>query len=147
MKRIILATVSAMTIAGVANAATDLADLDTDGDGSASYEEIVAIFPNLTKEEFAEVDTNGSNGWDADELLAGPAQGYLSRDEPRDAAETIDIKDVDADGDAQATFEEVTAKYPSITKEEFVEIDQNGSNTWDIDEIYTDAAQGYLKRM
>jgi hypothetical protein len=27
------------------------------------------------------------------------------------------------------------------------EIDQNGSNTWDIDEIYTDAAQGYLKRM
>ena len=57
----------------------------------------------------------------------------------------VDIKDLDVNGDNGASFEEVTAKAPSLTQLEFDEVDTNDNNAWDANELNADA-QGLLAR-
>ena len=51
----------------------------------------------------------------------------------------IDVKDLDMNGDNGASFEEVTAKAPSLTQLEFDTIDLNDNNMWDANEMTGDA--------
>ena len=51
----------------------------------------------------------------------------------------VDIKDLDMNGDNGASFEEVTAKAPSLTQLEFDGIDTNDNNAWDANEMTGDA--------
>lgn len=59
--------------------AFDITSIDTDGDGAASMEEVMALNATITAEEFTEVDANGSNMWDREEIMGSVAQGYLGR--------------------------------------------------------------------
>lgn len=54
-------------------AAQDFNAVDTDGNGTISYEEIVAVLPDVSKDQFAEADADGSGELSAEEFakLAG----------------------------------------------------------------------------
>ncbi|MCX7645165.1 MAG: EF-hand domain-containing protein [Rhodobacteraceae bacterium] len=76
MKKILLAlgTVSALA---VTQAQAETAITDTDGNGTYSYEELKAAFPDLTEETFKAADTNGDGQLDADELKAAQEAGNI----------------------------------------------------------------------
>ena len=120
--------------------------LDSDKDGMVSMMEVNAVAASVTQLEFDEIDTNDNNQWDPNELNAD-AQGLLRRDTAsEDSKGPFDITSLDTDGDNAASIDEVMAKHPTISKEEFVEVDANGSNMWDREEIMGSVAQGYLGR-
>jgi hypothetical protein len=124
----------------------DAFKLDTDKDAMINMAEITAYNPSITQLEFDEIDTNDNNQWDANELTAD-AQGLLRRGmESADSTGPFDITSLDTDGDNAASIEEVMAKHPKISKEEFLEVDADGSNKWDREEIMGSVAQGYLGR-
>ena len=121
--------------------------LDTNKDGNVSMAEVNAVAPSVTQLEFDEIDTNDDNNWDPTELNAD-AQGLLRRDTvgSSDSSGPYDMASLDTNGDNAASIEEVMARHPNISKEEFLEVDANGSNMWDREEIMGSVAQGYLGR-
>ncbi len=52
-------------------------EIDADGDGSYSMEELLVVFPSLTTEAFTSADTDGSGALDPDELAAAQADGVI----------------------------------------------------------------------
>jgi hypothetical protein len=80
MRRVAAGALVAVLFAAPALAA--LSDIDTDGDMLASFDELVAVYPDLTEETFADLDTNADGFVDEAELtaaieadlLAAPAQ-------------------------------------------------------------------------
>ena len=50
---------------------------DSDGNGTYSMEEMVAANPELTEEQFADMDTNGDGAIDAEELQAAIDGGMI----------------------------------------------------------------------
>ncbi len=81
MKRIALLAVAGFVAAGSAFAmahADVLADLDTDGDGAVSQEELTVLLPDLTDEDFAAIDTSADGSVDLDELGAAIDAGLVT---------------------------------------------------------------------
>ena len=72
MRRIALGLFALTLAASTAMAQTPLtfAEVDLDGNGELSYEELILVWPDLTQEEFDRADTNMSGGLSADELNA-----------------------------------------------------------------------------
>lgn len=70
----------AVLVAATASFA-QMADVDQDGDGMASYDEIVAVYPDVTDEQFAEIDTNGDGSLDEEEMTAAIEAGQLVKPE------------------------------------------------------------------
>lgn len=70
-----------LTIAGfaIATAGAVIAstDIDADGDGVFSYDEMLAAFPDLTEETYVAVDANADGMVDPDELTAAQDSGLL----------------------------------------------------------------------
>lgn len=75
MKKLILstATVTFLAVAPAMAAAPDFNTVDTDGDGSVTYEELTVVMPDVTKEQFSAVDTD--------------ADGVLSQEEYENAVQ------------------------------------------------------------
>ncbi|UYO01427.1 MAG: hypothetical protein KIT02_11920 [Devosia sp.] len=72
MKKIAL-SLAVLAIAGsaaLAQTPLTFAQVDTDGNGELSYEELRAVWPDLTEDEFNAADLNMSGGLDANELDA-----------------------------------------------------------------------------
>lgn len=74
MKKVLIATTSVF-LGGMAFAA--VADMDTDGDGVVSFTEMLAVYPTLTEDGFAAVDTNGDNMIDEEEFTAAQEGGLI----------------------------------------------------------------------
>ena len=55
----------------------DLSELDTNGDGMITFDEMLAAVPTVTEENFLAIDTNGDGTVDADEYAAAEAAGTL----------------------------------------------------------------------
>ena len=72
---LLLAATAAAVFAVQASAATVE---DADGNGSYSMEEMVAAYPELTEETFAEIDTDESGDISDDELTAATESGVLA---------------------------------------------------------------------
>ncbi len=74
-----------LTIAGFAIATTGAvmasAEIDADGDGLFSYDEMLAAFPELTEETYVAVDANADGMVDAEELAAAQDSGLLPPNE------------------------------------------------------------------
>lgn len=68
----LIARYTAMTV-------TDIAEIDTDGDSFANFDELVATYPGLPQTEFEEIDLNDDNRVSADELYKLEAQDIVSR--------------------------------------------------------------------
>lgn len=69
-----------LTLAAVLTASSALAqmsDVDTDEDGMASYDEVIAVYPDVTEDQFAEMDTNGDGSLDEAEMTAAIEAGSL----------------------------------------------------------------------
>ncbi|MEM9754794.1 MAG: hypothetical protein AAF914_02310 [Pseudomonadota bacterium] len=75
MKRLTL-IVLGIGVAGIAQAAT-MAELDADGDGMASYEEVLAVLPDMAEETFTLVDIDEDGLLSEDELIAGQEVGLI----------------------------------------------------------------------
>lgn len=73
MKRIVI--IAGIVAAGPALA--QVAALDTDGDGLASYEEMAAAYPDMTPEAFASVDTSADGVVDDAEMAAAQEAGVI----------------------------------------------------------------------
>lgn len=75
MKKIVLqvATVIALT----ATAVSAQSEIDTDGDGMLSYNELLAAHPDMTEENFIAIDTNADGAVDADEMKLAEEAGLL----------------------------------------------------------------------
>lgn len=67
------ATVLALT----ATVVSAQSEIDTDGDGQLSYNEMLAAHPEMTEETFVAIDANADGAVDADELQAAVEAGLL----------------------------------------------------------------------
>ncbi|MEM9582065.1 MAG: hypothetical protein AAGA08_03030 [Pseudomonadota bacterium] len=75
MKKILITATALMTLGGAAFAA--VADVDTDGDGVASFTELLAVYPTLTEEGFSAIDVNGDGVVDDTEMTAAQDGGLI----------------------------------------------------------------------
>lgn len=75
MKKIVIqaATILALT----ATAISAQSEIDTDGDGLLSYNELLAAHPEMSEENFVAIDTNADGAVDADELKVASEAGLL----------------------------------------------------------------------
>ena len=52
-------------------------EMDTDGDGVYSFNEMLAAFPTMTEETFIKIDSNGDGGIDEAELTSAQEAGLV----------------------------------------------------------------------
>ena len=76
MKKLALAI--SVLLVGASGAVAQTVVADGNGDGVFSLEELQAAYPNLTADEFAAIDVDGSGAVDADELQAAREQGLIA---------------------------------------------------------------------
>ena len=55
-----------------------LSEIDTDGDSLVSFTEMTVLYPELTEEVFAEIDTSDDTLVDEGELAAALASGVIA---------------------------------------------------------------------
>lgn len=75
MRNFAVGAIVAALLAAPVSAA--VSDIDTDGDGLASFDEMVVAHPEMTKETFDEVDTSGDGFVDEAEHAAAVEAGLL----------------------------------------------------------------------
>lgn len=120
-----------------------LSDVDANGDRFASRAELDAVYKGLTDSEFLLIDTNKDRRISASELYSPFAQGMLSRYE-MSGRDLITIMQVDVDDDAFASYAELVAVYPNLSRSEFEIIDINGDNRIGATEYYNADTQAIL---
>ena len=76
VKNEILAAALMTSVAFSAHAMS--AEIDTDGDGMASFAELQVSYPELTEEMFGEIDTNGDGLVDDEEMAIAVELGNLA---------------------------------------------------------------------
>jgi len=76
MKKIVL-TMCAISVLSAVQASAAIMIEDTDGNGTYSYEEMVAALPDLTEDQFAVIDEDESGEVDAEELAAATEEGLI----------------------------------------------------------------------
>lgn len=76
MKAILTTTAAVLALAAPTWAA-DVSELDTDGDGVVTLEELQAAYPEIAAEDFAVMDTNADGVLDDEELSAAQGAGLL----------------------------------------------------------------------
>ncbi|MBN2905876.1 MAG: EF-hand domain-containing protein [Rhodobacteraceae bacterium] len=76
MNRVLtLATTLSLALAGGAAMAAE--NMDTDGDGAVSFEEMLAVYPATTEEDFGTMDTDADGMLSAEELAAAEEAGLI----------------------------------------------------------------------
>ncbi len=95
-----------------------LREADADEDGEVTFEELQALIPELTQEQFDRLDRNGDGVISADD----------KPDEPVDPIRRLIhlLHEADADENGEVTFEELQAVAPDLTEERFNKLDRNG---------------------
>ena len=74
MKTILTTTAALLALSAPAWAQ---ATMDTDGDGNVSMEELQAVYPTATEENFASMDTDADGALSEAEVQAAQAAGIL----------------------------------------------------------------------
>lgn len=77
MKKFVLA-LGCLTALGAVQAQAQTVVSDTDGNGTYSFEELQAAYPDLSEATFTSVDVNADGQVDADELQAAREAGTLA---------------------------------------------------------------------
>jgi protein tyrosine phosphatase (PTP) superfamily phosphohydrolase (DUF442 family) len=123
----------------------DLNTLDSNADGSADIDEVRAVAPTITQDDFNMIDADGSGGWNLNEMTDA-AYAILGRGTTTPASgEVVALATLDSNADGSADIDEVRAVSPTITQDEFNEVDQDGSGGWNGPEMGA-AAQNLLMR-
>lgn len=74
MKTLMLTAVIAMGLAAPSWSATEV---DANGDGMLTLDEVQAVFPEITVDTFTAMDVNADGALDDDEVLAAQNAGVL----------------------------------------------------------------------
>ncbi|MBN2308673.1 MAG: EF-hand domain-containing protein, partial [Candidatus Hydrogenedentes bacterium] len=99
-----------------------LRQMDNNGDGQVTFEEVLAVHPGATRDRFDRMDRNGDGVLSkADRPDGTPGQGPGSMTDKMAL-----LKKADADQNGTVTFEELSAVMPQMTRERFARIDRNG---------------------
>lgn len=148
MKRLTLATTSAiaMLAAGTAMAVTDVDALDLNNDDFASLEEVKFAYPDFDVAFWDEMDLNGDNRLDAQEVVATEAQNILARYDMIPLEQRTAKVVLDADGDGFISIEDMRRGYPTFSDLDFEAIDLNDDNRVSYEEIYMTEAQSIIGR-
>jgi len=75
MKKVLIALTTTLALSSAGLAA--MSDLDTDGDGVASFTELLAVYPTLTEEGFGVIDANADGVIDEAEMVAAQEAGLI----------------------------------------------------------------------
>ncbi len=100
---------------------------DADNDGAVTFEELAALVPEVTEEQFDRLDRNDD--------------GVISRADlppfPNDGIERLIrlLHEADADGDHRVTYEELLAVFPEFPEERFARLDRNGDGVLSIADL------------
>ncbi|NSY41473.1 EF-hand domain-containing protein [Leisingera sp. ANG59] len=70
-------TAAAMAMAASAALAA-MSDVDANEDGMASYEELTAVYPDVTEDQFTAMDANEDGSLDQEEMDAATEAGTLA---------------------------------------------------------------------
>ncbi|MEI4261179.1 EF-hand domain-containing protein [Roseovarius sp. D0-M9] len=62
------------------SAFADMSSVDTNGDGMATMDEVQAVYPEMTAEEFSEIDANGDGAIDETEMSDAKEAGLLPKE-------------------------------------------------------------------
>lgn len=93
---------------------------DTNGDGAVTFEELSALRPNLRRERFDLLDSNNDGVLTSADASAGRGRAR----HPGNGGGFL--READANGDRQVTFDELAAVRPQVTRERFARLDRNG---------------------
>ena len=138
MKTLALAIATTALTASVAAAATGISSFDANGDRFASFDEVVAVNGTIDKNDFRGIDTNRDNRLSSAEVLAPGAQAVLKRGTTSTgSAATVN---------GFASFGELAAAYPGLSKVDFNLIDENNDSRVSSVEILDADAQARLGR-
>ncbi|MEM8632816.1 MAG: hypothetical protein AAGF74_16415 [Pseudomonadota bacterium] len=66
-----------LAIVALTTAAAFAQDIDTNGDGMVSYEELLASFPSLSEASFTTADADGDGMLNGEELAAAQEAGLI----------------------------------------------------------------------
>ncbi len=77
MTKFIASILAAGALATTAFAAGSLTDMDTNGDGLLTVEEVQAVYPEMTAEQFSQIDVNADGAIDDAELGAAQEAGLI----------------------------------------------------------------------
>jgi Ca2+-binding EF-hand superfamily protein len=125
----------------------ELSDLDTDGNGSLSFEEFKSAFPSMDQKAFDFLDTDKDGMLDHDEWQRskemhkgmGGMQGKKeshAKGMPDPSGFNAHFPDMDSDKDGQVTLGEFNAYFPDASEaaKAFNAIDLDGNGALDHDE-------------
>jgi len=87
-------------------------EADKDQNGKVTFEELSAVMPGLTQEQFKQFDRNGDGVLSAEDRSPGPMRELFEK--------------ADTDKSGTVTFEELKAAKPDVTQEQFKQWDRNG---------------------
>ncbi len=122
-----------------------LSEIDANGDRFVSHAELGAVYKGVTKNEFNLIDLNNDSRVSAQELYQPLAQAMVNRYE-MGGRDLVTIMQVDVDDDAFASFAELQAFFPGLTRSEFEIIDINGDNRLGSTEYYNPETQTVLDK-
>ena len=145
MRLMMMIATTALVATATAASAMKATDLDIDGNGFASIEEVRQIFPGFSSNDFRSIDTNRDRRLSAAELNASGTSAVVGR-----YADTMSVvhglSDIDKNGDRFADRGELNAVYNGLNDEEFRQIDVNRDNRVNATELYRPQAQALLTR-
>lgn len=105
---------------------------DADKDGKVTFEEMKALRPSITQEQFKTLDRNKDGVLTKEDAPAAPRTMKEGSKEPNPMAGFIERADKDKDG--KASYDEVKAVAPEMTPDLFSKLDKNGDGFLTVDE-------------
>ena len=146
MKTLALALATSAITATAAFASADISTVDRDGDRFASFSEVTAVYPGLTKSDFRDIDANRDNRISAVEIADGQAQTIINRQVAGQGSVVLDLNAVDTDGDNFVSFTELAAAYPGLSANDLDDVDVNNDNRVAANELYAPKTREVLGR-
>ncbi len=142
MKSLALA-LATTAIAATAASAMSVGSYDQNGDRFVSFEEVTAVNPLVSRNEFRDLDVNRDRRLSSVELNAPGAEAILDRGTQSNGT----VRSVaDISGGSFVSEGQLTAAYPGLKAHEFDIIDANNDNRVSAVEIYASGAQDILNQ-
>ena len=143
--RFTMLVTTALLATATAASAMKATDLDIDGDGFASIEEVRQIFPGFSSNDFRDIDVNRDRRLSNNELNASGTSAVIGRYESTMSV-VHGLSDIDTNGDRFADRGELNVVYNGLLDDEFRSIDVNRDQRISATELYRPMAQAVLSR-